>query len=450
MSNTRPAGWMDTMPIPKLVVKCSVPLMVSTLVSSLYNLVDSMYVSRISEKALTATTVAFPLSLLLFSMSIGLGVGVSSRLSRYLGEGEVESARQTGWTGLVLATLSTIPFILIGMFGMPTLFRFLTSDPEVSRLGQAYSRVILLLCAGQFLASLGSRLLQSTGQASLSMATQILGSVLNCILDPIMIFGWLGCPAMGITGAALATVISQCVAGGSAVIVYFVKNPAMRLTRKDLAIRLPVVKEIYRVGIPVMLTMALNSLLMMVINRILEGISTTAIAFYGIYSKLQTFLFMPTNGLSQGIVPVVGYFYGGKKSDKVRAAAACALKIGIGFSLVGTCVFLLFPGILMAIYNAGPQLQQIGAVGLRILALTFLPQAVVMVLSNAFTAMGNGMVNMKCSMIKGILPIPLLLVLVRVFGDSWCWFAFVIADLIAAALAITAYRRQVREVLTRL
>lgn len=441
---------MENTPISKLVFQNSAPLMVSTLVSSLYNLVDSMYVSRISEKALTATTVAFPLTLLLFALSIGSAVGVSSRLSRFLGEGDSKSARETGWTGVILAIISSIPFMLIGMFGIPTLFRFITSDPEVSQLGQSYSRIILLFCLGQFFASLGSRLLQSTGYAHLSMATQITGSALNCILDPIMIFGWLGCPAMGVQGAALATVASQCVAGGSATILYFVKNPALRIGRKQMRIRFDLVGEIYKVGVPVMITMAMNSVLMMIINRILEGISLMAIAFYGIYSKLHNFLFMPINGLSQGIIPVTGYFFGSKNGQKVKQAIASALKIGITVSLAGTAVFMLFPRPLMAIYNAGEELQMIGGIGLRTLALTFVPQAFVMILTNAFNAMGNGMVNMKCNMLKGILPIPLLLLLVQLIGTSWCWFAFVIADALAAGLAIVSYRKASRNTLSRL
>jgi len=450
MSEARPANWMDTVPIPKLVLKNSVPLMVSTLVSSLYNLVDSMYVSRISEKALTATTIAFPLTLLLFSMSIGLGVGVSSRLSRFLGEGDVKSARETGITGIFLSLIAMIPFVLIGAFGMPLLFRLLTADPEISQMGQAYSRIILLLCVGQFFASMGSRLLQSTGFAPLSMATQIVGSVTNCILDPIMIFGWLSCPAMGIQGAALATVISQCIAGGSATVLYFIKNPALRPEKKGLRLRFDLVGEIFQVGVPVMITMAMNSLLMMVMNRILESISTTAIAFYGIYSKLHNFLFMPTNGLSQGIIPVTGYFFGAKNGTKVRQATAYAMKIGLLFSLAGTAVFMLFPDALMSVYNAGETLREIGRVGLPVMALTFLPHAVFLILGNVFNSMGNGMVNMKCSLINGILPIPLLLILTHLVGSRWCWFAFVISHLIAAILAVVSYRRQIRDVLSRL
>lgn len=448
MSDSTPASWMDTTPIPALVRKSSIPLMISTLVSSLYNLVDSMYVARISEKALTATTVAFPLSMLLFSLSIGTATGVSSRLSRFLGEGDIKNARETGWTGIVLAVLSSIPFLLLGLFGMPALFRLFTTDAEISRLGQAYSRIILLLCLGQLLASLGSRLLQSTGHASLSMTTQILGAVMNCVLDPILIFGWLGCPALGIRGAALATVLSQSASGALSLALYFIKNPALRIGRGQIRIRFDLVGEIYRVGIPVTLTMALSSLMMIAVNRILEGISTTAIAFYGIFSKLQTFLLMPTNGLSQGIIPVTGYFFGGKQWEKVRAVTAYTLKLGLAFSCAGTLVFLLFPGALMSVYNAGQSLRETGETGLRVLALTFVPQAVVMIISNVFSAMGNGMLNVQCSLLKGILPIPLLLVLAHLVGEHWCWFAFVIADFLAAALALYNYRLHSQKVLS--
>jgi len=278
---------MENTPIPKLVIKSSVPLMVSTLVSSLYGIVDSMFVAHLSENALTATTIAFPITLILFAIAIGSAMGVNSRLSRFLGENDIESARETGWTGILLAIFSTIPFMLIGMYGLPFVFRFLTTDTKIAQMGQLYSNIILTFCIGQFFASLGARLLQATGYASLSMVAQLTGSILNCILDPIMIFGYFGCPALGIRGAAIATVISQCVSGGMSTTLYFIKNPELRLNLKKLRIRFDLIGEIYKVGVPMMIVTAMNSIMMIATNRILESISTTAIAFYGIFSKLQ-------------------------------------------------------------------------------------------------------------------------------------------------------------------
>ena len=222
---------MENTSIPRLVISSSVPLMVSTLVSSLYNMVDSIYVSRISEKALSATTIAFPLTLLLFAASIGTAMGVNSRLSRFLGEGRLQDARETGWTGILLALLSCLPFMAVGVFGLPYLFPLLTTDAEILQMGLQYSGVVLLFCIGQMYASMGARLLQSTGFASLSMAAQVTGSVINCVLDPILIYGWFGCPAMGIRGAAAATVLAQCVSGGMSTVLYFVKNPSLRLKK---------------------------------------------------------------------------------------------------------------------------------------------------------------------------------------------------------------------------
>lgn len=432
---------MEHTPIPQLVVKGSVPLMVSTLVSSMYGLVDSMFVARISEKALTATTVAFPITLFLFAIAIGTAMGVNSRLARFLGEDELEDAKETAWTGIVLAILSSIPFVLIGLFGLPFVYKMITSDVEVAQMGQTYTEIILIFCIGQFFASLGARLLQATGYASLSMAAQLTGSILNCILDPIMIFGYFGCPAMGIRGAAIATVLSQCVSGTMSTTLYFVKNPKLRLKQKNMRMRVDLVGEIYRVGIPMMIVTALNSVMMVATNRILEGISSTAIAFYGVFSKLQSFMFMPVNGLSQGIVPIVGYFYGAKNAGKIRETVKFSLKIAIGVMSVGMVIFIVFPNLLMSIYDASEAMLEIGQVGLRALALAFIPLGFVLVLGNVFTALGNGMLNMKCSMIRGGLPIVLLLILVKVVGTTWCWFAFVIADYIAAVLAIYSYRK---------
>lgn len=432
---------MEYTPIPQLVIKGSVPLMVSTLVSSMYGLVDSMFVARISEKALTATTVAFPITLFLFAIAIGTAMGVNSRLARFLGEEELEDAKETAWTGIVLAVLSSIPFVLIGLFGLPFIYKVITSDVEIAQMGQTYTEIILIFCLGQFFASLGARLLQATGYASLSMAAQLTGSILNCILDPIMIFGYFGCPAMGIRGAAIATVLSQCVSGTMSTTLYFIKNPRLRLTQKNMRMRIDLVGEIYRVGIPMMIVTALNSVMMVATNRILESISGTAIAFYGVFSKLQNFMFMPVNGLSQGIVPIVGYFYGAKNAEKIRETVKFSLKIAIGVMSVGMVIFIVFPNLLMSIYDASEAMLEIGQVGLRALAISFIPLGFVLVLGNVFTAVGNGMLNMKCSMIRGGLPIVLLLILVKTVGTTWCWFAFVIADYIAAALAIYSYRK---------
>jgi len=435
------ANPMETTPIPKLVMKRSVPLMVSTLVSSLYGMVDSMFVARISEKALTATTVAFPMTLFLFAIAIGTAMGVNSRLSRFLGEGEMTDARETGWTGILLSMLSAIPFMMIGAFGLPVIYKVITADAEISQMGQAYTKIILLFCIGQFFASMGARLLQATGYASLSMAAQLTGSVLNCILDPIMIFGLFGFPALGIEGAAIATVLSQCVSGTMSTTLYFIKNPQLRLKRENLRMRVDLVGEIYKVGVPMMIVTALNSVMMVATNRILEGVSSTAIAFYGVFGKLQNFMFMPVNGLSQGIVPIVGYFYGAKNAAKIRETTKFSLKIAVGVMTVGMVVFFLFPNFLMAIYDASPAMLEIGQIGLRALATAFIPLGFVLVLGNVFTALGNGMLNMKCSMIRGGLPILLLLPLIHIVGTRWCWFAFVIADVIAAVLAIYSYRK---------
>jgi len=450
MNSQKTNNRMENTPIPQLVIKSSVPLMVSTLVSSLYGLVDSMFVARLSEKALTATTIAFPITLILFAIAIGTAMGVNSRLSRFLGEKEIQNAKETGWTGAVLAIFSTIPFMLIGLFGLPYIFPLLTSDTEISQMGQTYSNIILIFCLGQFFASMGARLLQATGYASLSMTAQLTGSILNCILDPIMIFGYVGFPALGIQGAAIATVISQCVSGGMSTTLYFVKNPHLRLKTGDLRIRFDLVGEIYKVGIPMMIVTAMNSIMMILTNRILESISTTAIAFYGIFSKLQSFMFMPVNGLSQGIVPIIGYFFGAKNPGKIRETTKFTLKIGVGVMLTGNIIFFLFPKLLMTIYDASEALLAIGQIGLRALAISFVPLAFVLVLGNVFTAMGNGMLNMKCSFIRGGLPIPLLLLLVKLVGTTWCWFAFVIADCIAAILAYFSYQKLNRTILHNL
>ena len=432
---------MENTPIPQLVVKSSVPLMVSTLVSSMYGMVDSMFVARISEKALTATTIAFPITLFLFAIAIGTAMGVNSRLSRFLGEGEIKDAKETAWTGIMLAIISAVPFMLIGMFGLPAIYPLLTADAEVSQMGQAYTQITLVFCIGQFFASMGARLLQATGYASLSMTAQLTGSILNCILDPIMIFGYFGFPALGIKGAAIATVLSQCVSGTMSTVLYFVKNPNLRLKRENLHMRVDLVGEIYRVGVPMMIVTSLNSVMMVATNRILEGVSGTAIAFYGVFGKLQNFMFMPVNGLSQGIVPIVGYFYGAKNADKIREVVKFSLKIATGVMSVGTIVFFLFPNFLMSIYDASEAMTAIGQVGLRALAVAFIPLGFVLVLGNVFNALGNGILNMKCSMIRGGLPILLLVALIKIVGTTWCWFAFVIADVAAAILAIYSYRK---------
>lgn len=433
---------LGAMPIPRLVASVSIPLMVSMLVQSLYNIVDGIFVSRISEDALTATSLAYPAQMLMLAVSVGTGVGVNSILSRRLGQKDQAAANEIATTGLVLAALCSLVFMLLGaVASRPFIARF-TQDTAVLELGCQYLRICLIGCMGIFFGTTGERLLQATGNTFLSMVAQTFGAVINIVLDPILIFGYFGLPAMGIRGAALATVIGQFGAGILSLWLNRVKNKDIHFQFRHFRLAKDNVLEIYRVGVPTMLMQTMGSLMMIGMNTILTGYES-AVAAFGVYYKLYTFLYMPVSGLSQGLIPIMGFNFGAKAGRRMRDAFRLTLGIAVALMTAGAVVFVLAPGALLGLYDASDALVRIGTPLLRTMALTFPFAAVTITIGFASSGLGNGMVSMLATCMRQlVLLVPFAGLFSRLWGLDCAWYAAWVSEGCAVLFAVLAFRRE--------
>lgn len=439
---------MATKPMVPLVMGISFPLMISLLVQSMYNLVDSYFVARISENALSATSLASPVQILMVAVSVGTGVGVNSLLSRTLGAEKRDDIPVIATSGLVLALLSSAVFMIFGIFFSGGFLRLFTKDAELLQMSHSYLSVCTIFCQGIFVATTAERLLQATGNTTLSMLAQVAGALTNCILDPILIFGYFGLPAMGVRGAAVATVAGQWLAAAVAMLLNFKKNHDIHFDFRHFRFRKEIIGGIYKVAGPAMLANGVTSIQTMCMNKILISFSTTAVAFFGLYHKIQSIIQMPMNGLSQGLIPIAGFSYGAKKGKRLMEAFKVTMGLSLAIMAVGTAVFELLPGPILRLFNGREEMLSMGIPALRILASGFVFISVVSVVGNLFTAMGNGVVNMCCTVIRGLLPLPAVYLIAKSIGIGFVWFAIPAADvlafLIAALLLWRTYRKQIR------
>jgi len=436
MNNTNK---METMKMSKLLLNMSLPLMISLLVQSLYNIVDSIFVARISEAALTATSLAYPIQLLMIAVSVGTSVGINALLSRSVGAKEYEMTANAAATGVLLAGAGTLVFLILGIF-CPDRFASLFTDDETIALycGQ-YLRICMIFCLGTFISTMYQRFLQSVGYTFESMLSLIAGAVTNLILDPILIFGLFGTQALGIRGAAIATVIGQWVSAAVAILLNRFRNPLIRVKFAGYRPDKKVFLQIYRVGLPTIVTQAIGSIMVTAVNAILIPFSPTAVAFFGVYYKLQNFLFMPMNGLGQAAIPIVGYNFGAKNPERIRQLYRNILPVAIVFSLAATAVFLLLPGQLLSLFSAGAEMLALGIPALCIISVTFVFASVTMVLGYSASGMGNGIVNMLGTAIRQlILLVPALYFFSKFFGISHAWYAFWISEITATVYAVIA------------
>lgn len=435
---------MEIMPMPKLILNVSVPLMISMLVQSLYNIVDGIFVSRISENALTATSLAYAAQMLMLAAAVGTGVGINSLLSRSLGKGDFETVNKVAVNGIFLAAVSSIVFMVIGGIGAGVFVAAFTEDAEIIVLGEQYLRICMTGCCGIFLATTGERLLQATGNTFLSMVAQLTGAVTNIILDPVLIFGLPGLPAMGIRGAALATVIGQLSAAAAALILNKVKNSEIHFKWKGFRPDGIIIKEVYRVGLPTMLMQTMGSIMMVAMNALLIGFSSLYVAFFGIYYKLWTFLYMPVSGLAQGLIPIVGYNFGAGNTERVKKAFQLTLMADIGIMTTGTVVFLCIPAKLLGLYEAGEQMLFLGVRALRIMAIPFPLAAVTITIGFCCSGLGNGMVSMISTLLRQLLVlIPLAYLLAYAAGVSCVWYAVWVSETAAVVYAVWQFKFRV-------
>lgn len=428
---------MGSMNIPKLVISMSFPIMVSMLVQSLYNIVDSIFVAQIDEAALTATSIAYSAQMLQIAVAVGTGVGVNALVSRQLGAKKYDKANTAATLGLFLSIASSFIFVVWGICGTDAFIRCFTTDESIISYGISYLKICQIFSTGIFLGTLTQRLLQATGRTLSSMFAQMAGAAVNIILDPILIFGYLGIPELGIAGAAIATVIGQWVAALIGLVLNYVQNKEIHFVWKQFHLQKEDLIAIYKVGAPTILTQAFGSLMVAGMNLILGMYSDTAVAFFGVYYKLQNFLFMPMNGLGQGSLPIIGFNMGAKNWKRVKAASRMALELAAGIACVGILVFEGMPGILLSFFKAGDQMMQIGIPALRIIAPTFILAAVTMVTGYLISGLGNGMVNMAGTAIRQLVVLlPSVWLLNRISGIDCVWYAFWISEAAAALYAI--------------
>lgn len=430
------------MPIRPLLYTMAIPLMLSLLIQSLYNIVDSMFVARLSETALTAASLVYSIQFLMIAIGVGTAVGLNALLSQKIGQKKPGQACRVATTGLILMLITSLFFSVIGIFFSDTIAIHLTPDPALQKLCKQYLSINLVYCWGIFLQTYGQRLLQAVGDTILSMFSLIIGAILNIILDPIMIFGLFGCPAMGIRGAAIATVIGQMVGAVAALLFNRLKNPIIHMNFKNYHFVWKDVIDIYRVGLPTIIMQAIGSLMTFVVNSILLGVSTTAVAFFGVYYKLQNFLMMPINGLGQAAIPIVGYNYGAKNEQRVHETWKVLLPTGIAIALCGTVIFCIFPKQLLSLFSASSDMLLLGVPALRIISISFALAAVTMLCGYFASGLGNGVINMVSSAIRQfIVLIPCLFILIKTVGISWVWFAFWIAEIVACIYSYRSARK---------
>lgn len=428
----------------RLVANISMPLMVSMLVQSMYNIVDGIYVSRIGESALTATALAFPAQLLMIAVSVGTGVGVNSLLSRRLGERKYDEVGAGATNGLMLSLFSSLLFVLLGFFATKPFIAAFTDDPAIRKMGVEYLRICLIFSQGVFLAIMGERLLQATGNTFLSMLAQASGAVVNIALDPIFIFGLFGVPKMGVTGAAVATVIGQFSAAALALFLNKRKNHEIKFQFRGFRPNMRAISAIYKVGLPTMVVQTTASVMLLGMNKLLAA-STTAVALFGVYFKLQSFVFMPVSGLSQGLIPIVGYNFGAKNGSRVVSAYRITVVIAMAIMALGTLAFELFPRELLLLFDAGDEMMRLGIPALRIIAVSFIPMAVTVVSGFACAGLGNGMVNMVGALLRQlVILLPGAYLLEHFLGVRHVWYAFPVAELFAATAATLYVRHEYR------
>ena len=433
---------MGTMPVGKLLANMALPMALSMLVQALYNVVDSIYVSQISDSAVTALSLAFPIQNLQIGFAVGVGVGVNSLLSKSLGERNQEAVNKTAGNGLVMMAIVTALFMLFGIFGVRPYYTMQSDVAATVEGGIAYTRICCLFVAGSFLQILCERLLQSTGRTVYSMITQSVGAIANIVLDPVFIFGWFGLPAMGIAGAAVATVIGQWLGAFTGLYFNLRRNPDVRFARRYIRLDREIAGSILTVGVPAMIMNGIGSVMTFGMNQILQGFSETATAVFGIYFKLQSFFFMPVFGLNGATISIVAYNYGARKPERITKVLKLAAGAALTLMLAGLLVFQVYPDILLDMFNPTEAFLQIGRVCLRTISWSFPIAALGIVLSASFQALGNGVyaaITSLCRQLVVLLPVAYLMSLTG--NVNLVWLAFPIAEVFSGALNIALYLR---------
>lgn len=440
---------MRTMPVGRLLVTMALPLVASMLVQALYNVVDSIYVSRISESAVTALSLAFPVQNLLIGFATGVAVGVNSLLSKSLGEGNQERANQSAGNGIVLMLIAAAVFMIFGAFGSRPYFEMQSEVAETVEGGTSYISICCLLSLGIFVEVMGERLLQASGRTVYTLFTQGTGAIINILLDPVFIFGYFGIPAMGIAGAAVATVIGQWVAAIMAVFFNLKCNTDVQFKLRYCKLRKDVAMPILTVGIPSIVMMAIGSMMTFGMNQILQGFKRygeTATGVFGIYFKLQSFVFMPVFGLNNASISILAYNYGARQPKRITETLKKSLLTAMGVMLLGLLAFQTVPGVLLGIFEPSEQFLEIGCAALRIISLSFPLAAVGIALGASFQALGIGIYSTITSLCRQLIVLLPVAFLMSLTGDvNAVWWAFPIAEVVSLLVTLYLYSRVYRK-----
>lgn len=436
---------LATMPITRLLIHISIPIILSSLIQALYNIVDGIYVSQLSENALTATSLSFSIQMLMVALISGLSVGMNALLSRRLGEKQRDAANAIAASGVWIAVFASLLFVAFGLFLAAPFFRLLTDDPEIIALGVDYLSACTVFCLPMAIGTMAERVLVATGKTLYSMSAHIAGMVVNIILDPIMIFGYYGFPEMGIRGAAVATVLGQLAACMLSVALNLWKNKEVRLLYRGFKLRGTVLWEIITVGFPVSVMQAIGTVMTFGINKVLLLFTPTAVAVFGIYYKLQMFVFMPIFAFGQGLITITGYNYGAKQSRRITDTVKYTLLFCVGIATLGLLAFQLLPGQLLSLFHPSAEMLQIGGHALRVISCIFPIEAICVTLSFAFQGLGLGKLSLFHSTIRQlVLRVPLAYLFAVTVGLDAVWYSMWIAE--AGSLIITTllYRRVCR------
>lgn len=433
--------YMKERPVLGLVLSMSLPMVISMLVNALYNIVDSFYVAKISEEAMTAVSLVYPIQNLISALAIGFGIGVNVVISIALGAGRKEKADQALSQGVLLSFVHGLVFMILCTLIMPMFLRMFTSDTEILSYAMEYARTVFLFSIAFNLAMVFEKVFQAVGRMKTSMISLLSGCILNIVLDPMMIFGFGPIPAMGISGAALATGLGQTLQLVIYAVIYFCSDIGLHIHKRDIFGKEKCISEMYGTGIPATLNLALPSFLITALNGILATVSEQGILILGIYYKLQTFLYLTTNGFVQGMRPLVGYNYGAGEMKRVRKIILDVLLLSSVVMIVGTVICLTVPEALMGIYTSVPETVHLGGTALRIISFGFIISGVSCTITGALEGLGKGMPSLMISLLRYIIiMIPCAFVLAKAMGVNGVWTAFPVTETITAVLACLIYR----------
>ena len=442
---------MGTMPVAKLLITMSAPMMISMIVQACYNIVDSIFVSQLSENALNAVSLAFPLQQLMIAVCGGTAVGMNALLSQALGAKKFDRANRVANTGIFLFAISCIVFIIVGLFASRPFFMMQTDVEEIVEYGTAYATICLTFSVGIFGQFCFEKILQATGRTFLTMITHLVGAIINIILDPILIFGLLGFPRLEVAGAAIATVAGQIVAAILAIIFNVKLNPEVHISTKLIRWDSKIVKDIYKIGLPSIIMQSIGSVMTFCLNKILIAFTTTATAVFGAYFKLQSFIFMPIFGLNNGMVPIVAYNYGAKNLKRIKKTVTLSIAIAMSIMTLGLLAFELVPDVLLSFFNASEEMIKIGVPALRIIGIHFVLAGFCIIAGSVCQAIGNPTHSLIVSVCRQLLVLlPVAWLLAQTGRLELVWFAFPIAECVSLILSAIFLAKTMRRAKQRI